>query len=343
VRGEVPLILASLFIAFVIWLIAKQSELDTDWLLVPVQMQNIPDYLTVEPLKPLRINVQYPQDMQNQVIASNFQLVINVAEIFNDKPSAWSPPTVPRRVPFNFKPGSVKSELFPTVQVVDVDPKEVMLTASLRTRTVNVKINTTGRLPASLMFKAPPKPDPQRLIVSGSSDALARLVQHGDTLETEPVDLSKLSASTQVFPRVLLPEDIILLGREDNRIMVNVALTEKPVRQTIGGAPISLVTFSQNLNAQVTPPTADVVVEGPASSLKSISAGDIVFSLARELPERPGKVYEVGLEARLKNTVQGMVAQQVRVVEVSPARISVEYVPVDKQNKVEGATPGPVK
>lgn len=340
-RSEAPLILASIFIAFVIWLIAKQSEMETDRLLITVQLQNVPAYMSVETPPQVRINVQYPQDLRNQIVSSNFTLPINVGELFSEKPEQWNPPTEAKTVDYTLQPGSVKTDLGSTVQVVGITPKRISITASLRTRLVAIKVQMAGQPPSNLTFLAPPKPDPDKLLVTGSSEALFKLAEGGDNLPTEPINLSALKASGQLYPHVILPEGVTLLGREDKRVTVNIGLTEKPVRQALVGVPISIATFTEGMKAVITPPTAEVILEGPASALKSVSPDDIVFSTAKELGEQSGKVYVVGLEAHLKNTVLGNVAQKIRIVEIKPSRISVEFVPVDKQNRAEGARSHP--
>lgn len=345
-RSELPLILASVFIAFVIWLIAKQTDMDADWLTAPVVLQNVPSYMMVEALPTkVSINVQYPKELNNKIVEKNFSIPIDVSEVFDEMPGQWDQPTAAKEVPFTLRPMNVKSSsLPPTVQAVGLSPREVRLKARLRTLLVNVKVETTGTLPANLTFTAPPRPEPSQLLVTGSPDALAKLASQNNNIATEPVDLSTLKGSSQVFPRVRLPDSqLILLSRHDDRVTVNIGLSERPVRLTISQVPVSIATFSENLKAKINPPTVDVILEGPSSALKNITAGDLVFTPTKELVEQTGHVSEVGLEGRLKNTVPAPIAQQISVVEVHPSRISVEFVPLDKQNKAEGPRAGTLR
>jgi hypothetical protein len=138
---------------------------------------------------------------------------------------------------------------------------------------------------------------------------------------------------------VRLPEGAILLGRAetDRRVAVNIGLSERPERLTLRAVPVSIVAFSAILKPRFSPAGVDVVLEGPGSAVRSIGPSDIAFAPARELNELPGHAAEVGLEARLKNTVSAETARLVRIVELRPSRITVEFVPVDAQNRTEGA------
>lgn len=346
--SDIPLVLASLFISFVIWLIAKQTDQEADWVTAAVQVKNVPDNMLVETDPPrVSLNVQYPPNLGNRIVEMNFYVPIDVREVFDPQQAKWEPPTATHKETYRLRTTDVKTVNLPqSVQAIGVSPAAIEIRARLRTQAAAVKVQTTGTLAANLMLTAPPRPDPAEVLLTGSADALARVAAGNNAVLTEPVDLSALRTSGQVFPRLRLPEGVSLLARRDDRITVNLGLTERPVRQTLAAVPITLVTFNETLATRTEPASATVVMEGPASALRAIAATDIAFAPTKELAEQPGRVFEVGVEARLKNTVAAEVAQQVRIVEVRPARISVEFIPVDKQNKgpeapAATATPAP--
>lgn len=333
VRSELPLIVASLFIAMVIWLIAKQADYEPAHLQAPLKLNNVPSYVDAEaqPGK-VGIMVHYPKTLSNLIVEKNFSVPINIDEIFDMKPEQWDAQNPVKEKEYRLTPADVKIDLDPTVQVISVDPDVVMVRAQLRTVAASVEVRTVGELPGGLMLMGKPQAEPPKILLAGPPEALAKLAASNNTVKTEPVDLSAMHTSGQLSRRLVLPDpNLFLLGRR--MVTVNVAVTERPVRQTLSGVPISLVTFAPNLKANIDPPTAAVVLEGPASALKAITAGDIEFTAIRELVERPGRVYDVGLVARLKSTVKAELAKQVKIVETKPSRISVEFVPVDKQNK----------
>lgn len=339
IRSELPLILASMFIAAVIWLIAKQSDYEPDRLQAAVVLNNVPATMIVEAPNKIGILVQYPKRFSNMIIERNFSVPINIEALFGPKPEEqWDPRTPVLEKEYQLRPSNVKCNLDSTIQVVSVDPEAIMLKARLRTQWAKVEVATTGKLPDDLVLLGI-EPEPNKLQFSGSAEALEKLSAVNNSVKTMPIDLTKLKASGQVMPRIVLPDPgLRLLGQRNPgvgpTVIVNVAVAERPKRQVISGVPITLVTFAPNVKAKIDPPTASVVVEGPESALKSISAGDIEFSAVRDLvDERPGRVYDVGLVARLKTSVPGEIAKQIKIVESRPSRISVEFEPVDKQNK----------
>lgn len=339
-RTEAPLILASLFIAGVIWLIAKQADYEPDRLQAPLKLENKPESLIVEafnkngePQPKVGILVQYPKRLSNMIIERNFSVPINLEAIFGKTPEDdWDFHTPFKEVEYQLRPSNVKCDLDPTIQVVSVDPESIVLRARLLTQAAKVVTPTTGQLPPNLMLVGI-QPEPAQVLFTGSPEALAKLTNANGTVKTEPIDLSAVRPPGTQYTRMLVKPDAELKILGPKRVTVNVAVAEKPVPQTIANVPITLVTFSPNLKAVTEPQAASVVVEGPASALRSLSANDIEFSTVRELEERPGKVYDVGLEARLKTTVPGEVAKQIKIVEIKPSRISVEFTPVDTQNK----------
>lgn len=338
-RSEFPLILASVFIAAVIWLIAKQADYEPDRLQAAVVLNNIPATMTVEAPNKLAILVQYPKRFSNMIVERNFSVPINIEAIFGLKPEEqWDPRTPVVEKEYQLRPSNVKSNnLDSTIQVVSVDPESITLKARLRTQWAKVEVDHTGKLPDDLLLLGT-EPEPSKLQFAGSVEALAKLAAANNTVKTTPIDLSKLHASGQLMPHIVLPDPALkLLGQRNPStvptVIVNVAVSERPRRQVITGVPITLVTFAPNIKAKIDPPTASVVVEGPESALKSIGAADIEFSPVRELDERPGRVSEVGLVARLKTSVPGEIAKQIKIVEIRPSQIAIEFVSLDKQNK----------
>ena len=94
-RREIPLILASLLTASIIWLIAKQADLGLDRLSATVALLSVPDSMIVEAPAKVAIKVQYPKELSNQVVEKNFSVPINVEDLFEMDPQQWNPPTDP--------------------------------------------------------------------------------------------------------------------------------------------------------------------------------------------------------------------------------------------------------
>lgn len=333
-RSEFLLILASLSIAFVIWLIARQGDLDSDWLTVPVEISNLPPNMTIDAPRTVSINVQYPIELANRIVEKNFRLPIDAQTLFSADPAQWEKnPNAPKIVDFKVEPETIKRSNLPQlVRILGADPERISLQATLITHKAEVDVRTTGSLPSNLDLTGPLAANPRQVLVTGAPEAIEALAERDYRLPTAPINLAALRGSGMLFPKLIVPPGVQLVGLPDPTVTVEVAVQERSVRQTLDNVPIVILSFTAGLTARVTPPAADVIIEGPASALSSITADAIVFNPSRQLIEAAGRPQEVGIEARLKTSVPNEVASQISIREVRPPRIAVEFVPADGEN-----------
>lgn len=340
IQTELPLILASLFIAFVVWLIAEQGLLDRDWVSVGLQVEHVPPMMQVE-VRPaeVSVNMQYPRSLNNRIVSRNFSYVIDAGSVFSSDPETWSPRETQRRVTYKIDLDRIqKRGLSRSVQPLSVDPAKVTLLARLRTARVQVEVVTEGTLPSNLELAAPLRPEPEELTVAGSAEALDQLAEAGNVLRTRPVNLSDIRSSGQLRPELMVPDGITLLGHPDQRILVDVGVLEHRVQRIISDVPVELATFREGLRPKIEPPVVDVMVEGPSSALYALDAADFTFQATSALHEGAGRKQEVGLEVRLKSRVDAGIARQVRLLECRPPRVTVEFAATQREN---GSTTGP--
>jgi hypothetical protein len=326
---------ASVFIAFVIWLIAKQGDLETSWVLASVSVQNIPPNILVEASpREVYLNLQYPRELRNRVGSRSFGIPINAGELFPEDPQQWPGPSQPRSINYALSRSEIRKQM-PTqiAQIIAIDPPSVVLTGKLITKVAPVEIRTTNSLSANLMLSGPLRAEPAQVTITGPP----ALLEHVKTVTTTAIDLSQVSGSMQSFPQLVLPEGVRLVGKPNAPLTVDIGVSERATHQVITDVPISLLSF-YGLIARVSPATPKVVVEGPASVVANLSAADIGFTPSRDLPEVPGKIYEVGIEARLKASVPPEVASQITIRESQPSRIKVEFIAPAQQN-TGGAAP----
>jgi len=80
--SEFKLVLASLFIAFIIWLIAKQGDVDQETLIVKVTTINEPRYCDVELVTDeAAIVVQFPKAQKYIISPGNFKILVDLSNI----------------------------------------------------------------------------------------------------------------------------------------------------------------------------------------------------------------------------------------------------------------------
>ncbi len=338
-RSEFVLIGMALFIAFVIWLIAKQGELEIDRLEIPVQLENEGQIMNVR-ISPqfVRIAVQYPVDLRNSIVPSNFSLRINVREVFREDPATWKTPEQ-LDVEYSLSEDMVRRpSLSQRVQVIDIEPDRVTLDAELVTRRVRVVPHTVGELPPTLRLVGEIRATPPELLVTGTTDGFNALALQQNQILTEPIDLRKITQSNQIFANLVIPEGVKILQREEERVAIDIAVEEVSEQRTLNDVAINVPIAAENIAARVRPPTANVVVEGPPSALNRLTQEDILLSPQRGLEERVGNVQKVGLEARFRQSVPPDVIQRVKIIETRPTSIEVEFVTPSGEDEA-GAEP----
>ncbi|MCH8333901.1 hypothetical protein IIC65_08210, partial [Candidatus Sumerlaeota bacterium] len=191
-RRELPLVAAALFIAFSIWLIAKQNTQDSRTLKVPVRVVNIPPNvdLRYSPLQ-IPITVHFPQDQAIDVDVQHFEVVLDVQEMFGSDLQSWAGIEAKNAHKVRVTKDQVRTiALAPSVQVTSVGPpEEVTIEAELYTRWLQVHVPTTGELPPRYeLDERGIRPDPDKILVTAPFEILQRLDQA--RIDTAPVDLN---------------------------------------------------------------------------------------------------------------------------------------------------------
>lgn len=319
-REELSLILPAIFIAVVVWAIAKQQKLETNWLTgITVALGNVPPNMDVAQIpSDVRIQVRYPSELHNSAIARNFSFTIDASRIFRtDADQAQT-----QKINYQLSPRDIERRNVPDIiQVVEVQPSKILLTADLRVTTATVEAMTTGQLPRNLELTDKLQSRPDQVLVTGSVDALQQLAEHNNRIKTTPIDLSQLQSSCEVYPKLELPKGIQLVGRA-NQVTVAVGLAERMVRRVYKAVPVMVPVFSDTVQARLKPQTVDVEVEGPGTDLRQLTNQDFDVYPPRNPAEVVNQVQHIGIEAHLKNPGNS----PVRVVRCVPNTIDVEFI-----------------
>lgn len=324
-REEISLILPAIFIAVVVWAIAKQQKLETNWLTgITVALHNVPPNLEVtRNPQDVRIQVRYPAELHNWAVARNFSFSIDTSRIFtadtDQKLQQWNYQIDPRDIE--------KHSLPETIQVVQVDPPEIQIYAALRTSTATVEAVTIGQLPRNMELTDKPKPRPAKVLVTGSVEALQRLQQkQRNVIQTTPIDLSQLQSSQEVYPKLVLPPGIQLVNRSGSGVTVDIGLTERVMRRIYEAVPVTMPVYKEDLEAKLRPATVNIEVEGPDSALRQLSNDDFEVIPVRDPAQTVGQTQKIGIEAHLKTANAGSQRALVRTVRCIPNSIDVQFV-----------------
>jgi len=146
-------------------------------------------------------------------------------------------------------------------------------------RLVPVDVAVTGQLPPGRVLLAPPLAKPDSVVLTGP----ARFFSGGERVQTEQVDLSKLRKTTTRVRSLVSPHRFLTVSTEEVETTVLVAEVEA---RTFVNIPVIPLRDADQPEVMVYPPVADVVLSGPADSVRAVLPARIALTLsATGLPE----------------------------------------------------------
>lgn len=154
------------------------------------------------------------------------------------------------------------------ISEVKVEPGTVDVTIPVKkSKEVAINILTKGNLPNGVILKSLEATE-KKVYITGDEDILGKI----NGIDTEPIDLSKLSSSTQIKIKLNLPKDIKLVDSSE-LIDVNIVI-DRTIQKTIAltvelrGLPSGFTANSKDLNVSL-------VISGNESIINNLKDGDI--------------------------------------------------------------------
>jgi hypothetical protein len=331
--ADLLLIFASVFVAFLIWLIAKQGETDHVTLTVPIQVVNA-DPVCVVTLKPIetQIQIQFPTAMLRHIAKDNFWI-----EIDGSKARQFAgvrETSQPRQISiYDLKmkpdlPTYVAKALLPLAIVGD---DLVTLLAKFHSCEISVEARHTGTPPNGYVLQRPLAADEDeisRLLLVGKPVALEehRAGAAKVALLTKPIDLGDPELGRRAYASIIVPENCFLadadLGRllqpEDWRVLVDVPIVEESIERVIEDVPIDIRPFSDDIEMLYSPRTASVRARGVRSLVESLAPASFTAGYSSALNETVGFKGKVAISVRFALTVPDKVRVGVTLVSYDP-------------------------
>lgn len=337
------LLLSALFMSFVIWLIAKQTEIEVSSLLVRVIEENKPDNCEVKIMPSFaEIKVQYSKAQKRFIAPSNFNVVVNLKDI-----EAFAGIQEFKSIPFPLTVADVDKLGIPqTIKALAIiDPKTVIVQVKLNTAEARVEPVAKGSLPANYRLIQPLSVSPEKVLITGSQSLLNSLRDKENQIKlyTEPIDLTNKKDSFFNMVRIITPEGIKLVNEDDSLVRVVAAVGEVKQRKVFDNVPIVIKVFSENLRAEYSPQTARVTVEAPISRLDNISEDSFTFNPSQPLDESEGFSAVVALEARFSENTSLDVRETATIVDYEPKAIKLKLVAREKEKATETPAVSPEK
>lgn len=332
-RPDLPLAAAALFVSFVIWLMAKHGDLETDSLQIPVIVENVPDNveLTWSP-ENVPIIVKFPQSQRIEIKVPNFAVRIDALESIGEEARrSWvgAASFTEERVQISLD--NVHSELPQSVKVTDLGPPDsIRLEARLRTRRVKVSVRTEGALPVRYELGGEISVKPAEVRVTAPEAVLAALDSNPIEIPTAAIALNDRDSDFIVYAELRLPEGLALVHDADLKVEVAIAVREKEISVTIEDVPIDLFVYTEGLSVRVTPAVAEVRIKGPFSLIDRIDKDSFDFATKESLIERDGAEREIELVVEINESVPREIRERVTIEDFAPKTATIEFFAVEE-------------
>lgn len=105
-----------------------------------------------------------------------------------------------------------------------------------------------------------------------SSDS-ALISELPGVVETEPLDISDIRADISARLKLILPENILIVG--DQTVLVNASVEAILGSLTISDKTLEIINLDPNLSAVLSSLTVDVIISGPLPALDALSLTDL--------------------------------------------------------------------
>ncbi len=204
--------LLSLFLAFILWLslIPEEKTFSEKTLTIPLETLNIPANMELveKPVSTVDVTIRAPNRMINEISAANVfaKLNLSTASVFQQE------------YPFNETMISIP----PRAEVVRISPAKVRLKLE-RTQEVLLDIvpiiigQAKAGYGVSKIEITPP-----RVLVKGPESK----IREREKVSTSPIDISELTASTELEADLILPKPELRMASPRSRVKVKIFLEE---------------------------------------------------------------------------------------------------------------------
>lgn len=187
------------------------------------------------------------------------------------------------------------------VSNVKIEHSNATITIPVRkSKFVNINVKTKGTLPNGITLK---KIDvtPDKLEVIGDEAVLNNI----NSLDTEPIDLSKISTSGEVNAKVIITDKIRIINNKNATVLV--AINVAKVAQRSLNIKVALTGVLEQFNGQMEKDTVTVVLEAEESIAASAKEEDFIAEInaagvLEGVHELPIKVSSKKPEIRIVNS-----------------------------------------
>ncbi len=343
--SEIVILIASFFIAFAVWLVAKQRDFDNQIVAARVVGVGAPPNIETRIAPPaLNVSVQYPKTFAHLIRPEAFTIALDLKGINEN----FAGVDKFKSIPFPISVKNVRKHNLPDA----VRPNAVLgqdyvtLSARLYTQKAKIFVEKSGKPPPDYrLIQDPPTVEPAEVLLTGSPENLKRAVKQEKNhiiLETQPVNIEGKKGNFFEMVNVPLPVGLKPVGKDTLRVRVHIVIGEQVKRKTFANVPIIIKTFSENLKPVYSPTAAIVTVEAPISMLKKLNRDSFIFIPRQPLEETAGYTANIAIDVKFSDKTPPLIREKATIVSYKPEVIRIKIVPRLEKSKKATKSPTPV-
>ncbi len=304
---DVPLKALSLLIALLLaYAVHSAGNASVVSLFVPLEVKNAPeDKVLVKPTKRgVQVTIKGPSFLVGPLASSPPAL------------QARLPDDVDDRVTVSLKPGDIS--LPHSVEVLSIEPQQVdLFFDSIERREVKVEVPRFGQLGSSLVLEGI-EVTPRSVTVKGPRTEVRNL----KAIETEPVNVSEISQTTELSRQLRSPGSSISLST--SVVSARVVVGQMPSQLQFVDRPVE-VRIPRGLgNFVVEPAEVSITVSGPPEKMMKLSANEVIpYVRMSELPK--------DLASKLK--IQADAPDYLKIISIEPSFAVIQRSPAGEPKR----------
>ncbi len=343
----------SFAIAFVLWMIAKERNIERLTISPSVVLEGVPANIEASPSSnQVQLSMDVRESIKSQVKSEYFKVGLKWDVMFSDV--SWVGLNEMRSSPkYDLETSQdyvdqnlgvkLKRRLARGVQqIVSMEPSAISVDARFITRPLIIELQTQGKLSDGYKLAAQPKLDKpeQTIYVTASQKRFQELglPKSQDSLQAEPLDVNIADRSETFFAtlelaNIKLPDGVNIAPNQPQTVGIKVLIAEITETRDIENATVTMNPVNNGLVYSYEPKSATVTVTGPLRIVKTLQSTDILIVPETSPDEtRIGQTQSVPLKAIFSSSAPDEARALIELKAVQPpqailniqTRISIE-------------------